>query len=44
MGNRILLRLAQMIGDRLRFSNIENQQLKLKLAKSEDKSGNKKVL
>jgi len=44
MGNKILLRLAQMIGDRLRFSNIENQQLKLKLAKNEDKSGDKKVL
>ena len=43
MGNKILLRLAQMIGDRLRFSNIENQQLKLKLAKMDDKTGGKKV-
>jgi CRP-like cAMP-binding protein len=44
MGNKILLRLAQMIGDRLRFSNIENQQLKMKLSKIEQKTGNKKEL
>jgi CRP/FNR family cyclic AMP-dependent transcriptional regulator len=43
MGNKILLRLAQMIGDRLRFSNIENQQLKFKLSKLEEKSEKKKV-
>lgn len=41
MGNKILLRLAQMIGDRLRFSNLENQQLKLKLGKLEEKSTRK---
>jgi CRP-like cAMP-binding protein len=37
IGNKILLRLAQMISDRLRFSNLENQQLKLKLADLEAK-------
>ena len=39
MGNKILLRLAQMVTERLRFSNLENQQLKLKLSEIE---GNKK--
>ena len=43
MGNKILLRPAQMIGDRLRFSNLENQQLKIKIASLEEKSANKKV-
>lgn len=38
MGNKILHRLAQMIADRLRFSNLENQQLKLKLNKLEEKA------
>lgn len=42
-GNKILLRLAQMIADRLRFSNIENQQLKLKLDRLEEKYKTKKV-
>ena len=37
MGNKILHRLAQMIADRLRFSNLENQQLKLKIAELEEK-------
>jgi CRP-like cAMP-binding protein len=35
MGNKILLKLAQMIADRLRFSNIENQQLKEKITEFE---------
>ena len=43
MGNKILLRLAQMIGDRLRFSNLENQQLKLKISKLEEKSTKKRI-
>lgn len=43
MGNKILHRLAQMIADRLRFSNMENQQLKLKLNQLEEKASNKKV-
>ena len=43
-GNKILLRLAQMIADRLRFSNLENQQLKLKLSQLEEKMASKKVL
>jgi CRP/FNR family cyclic AMP-dependent transcriptional regulator len=43
MGNKILIRLAQMIADRLRFSNLENQQLKLKIAKLEDTVSTKKV-
>ncbi len=43
MGNKILLRLAQMIGDRLRFSNLENQQLKLKISKIEEKSTKKRI-
>ncbi len=43
MGNKILLRLAQMIADRLRFSNLENQQLKLKISKLEEKTTRKKV-
>ncbi len=43
MGNKILLRLAQMIGDRLRFSNLENQQLKIKITDLEEKTANKKV-
>jgi len=32
-----------MIADRLRFSNLENQQLKQKLSKLEEKVVNKKV-
>lgn len=43
MGNKILIRLAQMIADRLRFSNLENQQLKLKIAKLEENITTKKV-
>ncbi len=43
MGNKILHRLAQMIGDRLRFSNLENQQLKQKIAKLEKKSSRKRL-
>ena len=43
MGNKILLRLAQMIGDRLRFSNLENQQLKLKISKLEEKYTKKRI-
>jgi CRP/FNR family cyclic AMP-dependent transcriptional regulator len=43
MGNKILLRLAQMIGDRLRFSNLENQQLKLKIHELEESANKKKV-
>ena len=43
LGNKILFRLAQMIADRLRFSNLENQQLKYKLTSLEDKSKEKKV-
>ena len=43
MGNKILHRLAQMIADRLRFSNLENQQLKLKLNSLENKVSKKKV-
>jgi len=43
LGNKILNRLAQMIADRLRFSNLENQQLKLKIGKLEDKLSSKKV-
>ncbi len=31
MGNHILYRIAQMVSERLRFSTIENQQLKAKL-------------
>jgi len=42
MGNKILHRLAQMIADRLRFSNLENQQLKLKLTELEEKTSRKK--
>ena len=42
-GNKIMLRLAQMIGDRLRFSNLENQQLKLKISKLEEKSTRKRI-
>ncbi len=42
-GNKILNRLAQMIADRLRFSNLENQQLKQKLNKLEEKVVNTKV-
>ena len=42
-GNKILHRLAQMIADRLRFSNLENQQLKQKLNELEAKMSNKKV-
>ena len=36
MGNKILHRLAQMIADRLRFSNVENQQLKAKLTQIQE--------
>jgi CRP/FNR family transcriptional regulator, cyclic AMP receptor protein len=43
LGNKILFRLAQMIADRLRFSNLENQQLKLKLTRLEEKAKDKKV-
>jgi CRP-like cAMP-binding protein len=43
MGNKILHRLAQMIADRLRFSNLENQQLKLKIAKLEEKQSTKRI-
>jgi CRP-like cAMP-binding protein len=43
MGNKILLRLAQMIADRLRFSNLENQQLKTKISKMEEKSTRKRI-
>ena len=43
IGNKILHRLAQMIADRLRFSNLENQQLKLKISRLEAKISNKKV-
>ena len=43
MGNKILLRLAQMIADRLRFSNLENQQLKSKISKLEEKSTRKRI-
>jgi len=43
MGNKILYRLAQMIAERLRFSNIENQQLKLKLSDLENKLKSRKV-
>ena len=43
LGNKILHRLAQMIADRLRFSNMENQQLKKKLNQLEEKVSNKKV-
>jgi len=38
MGNKILLKLAQMIADRLRFSNLENQQLKEKITELESKT------
>ncbi len=34
LGNKILIRLAQMIAERLRLNNIELQELKLKLEKS----------
>jgi len=43
MGNKLLYRLAQMIADRLRFSNLENQQLKAKLTELEGKVSRKKV-
>ena len=43
IGNKILHRLAQMIADRLRFSNLENQQIKLKLAELEQKPSRRKV-
>jgi len=43
MGNKVLLKLARMIGDRLRFSNLENQQLKLKISKLEEKSSRKRI-
>lgn len=43
MGNKILHRLAQMIADRLRFSNVENQQLKEKINQLEEKLARKKV-
>ena len=42
MGNKILHRLAQMIADRLRFSNLENQQLKLKIVQLEERN-NKEI-
>ncbi|OQX95414.1 hypothetical protein B6I21_05575 [candidate division KSB1 bacterium 4572_119] len=34
LGNKILLKLAQMIAERLRFNNVELQEIKLKLEKS----------
>ncbi len=43
MGNKIMHRLAQMIADRLRFSNLENQQLKIKIGVLEEKLSKKKV-
>jgi len=43
MGNKIMHRLAQMIADRLRFSNLENQQLKIKIGELEEKLSRKKV-
>jgi CRP-like cAMP-binding protein len=43
MGTKVLLKLARMIGDRLRFSNLENQQLKMKLSKFEEKSSRKRI-
>jgi CRP/FNR family transcriptional regulator, cyclic AMP receptor protein len=42
MGNKILFKIAQMIADRLRFSNIENQQLREKINELENKSKTKK--
>ncbi len=42
MGNKILFKIAQMIAERLRFSNIENQQLREKLNALENKSKNNK--
>ena len=41
LGNKILFRIAQMIGDRLRFANIENQQLKVKLNELQAKKATK---
>jgi len=43
MGNKVVLRLAQMIADRLRFSNLENQELKMKLSQFEEKSTRKRM-
>ena len=43
MGNKVILKLARMIGDRLRFSNLENQQLKSKISKLEEKSSRKRI-
>jgi CRP-like cAMP-binding protein len=43
MGNKFLLKLARMIGDRLRFSNLENQQLKTKISNLEEKSSRKRI-
>jgi len=42
MGNKILFKIAQMIAERLRFSSIENQQLKEKINTLENKSKNRK--
>jgi CRP-like cAMP-binding protein len=42
MGNKILFKIAQMSAERLRFSNLENQQLKEKINTLEDKPKNKK--
>ena len=42
MGNKILFKIAQMISERLRFSNIENQQLREKINTLENKSKTKK--
>ena len=42
MGNKILFKIAQMIAERLRLSNIENQQLREKLNAIENKSKIKK--
>jgi CRP/FNR family transcriptional regulator, cyclic AMP receptor protein len=42
MGNKILFKIAQMIAERLRFSNLENQQLREKLNATENKPKGKK--
>ena len=43
MGNKVVLRLAQMMADRLRFSNLENQHLKSKISKLEEKATRKRI-
>lgn len=42
MGNKILFKIAKMIADRLRFANIESQQLKEKIRTLQDKLENEK--